>query len=182
MESDVPKNRENDKRELGQHGEEILNVRLDVVKRQGRLADFEDKVGRFLANPIFFIGFLGLHAGWVVVNLPFMPWSPWDPYPFTFLATVASVEAPFIALLVLMHQHRQDRVNELRDELSLQINLNVERKSSLTLRMLDDLYRHLGHEPNYDGLDRLKHDLDPQQLMNDVREELDSAEGEEDAL
>jgi uncharacterized membrane protein len=30
-----------------------------------------------------------------VLNLPIFPWfRPWDPYPFVFLATFASAEAP----------------------------------------------------------------------------------------
>lgn len=168
--------------EFRQHGEEILNLRLEVAKRQGRLADFEDSVGRFLAHPMFFIALLALHVGWVAGNLPFVPWTPLDPYPFTFLATVASVEAPFIALLILMHQHRQARINELRDEVSLQIDLHVERKASLTLRMLEDLYRNLGYEPDHDGLQRLKRDLDPKGLVEGVRNELNEAEGEEDVM
>ncbi len=173
---------EKERDDVGQHSEEILNVRLETAKRQGRLADVVDSVGRILADPVFFTLFLGAHVGWVVCNLPFMPWSPWDPYPFMLLATIASVEAPFIALLVLMHQHRQERINELRDEVMLQIDLHVERKASMTLRMLDELYRKLGHEPNHDGLDRLKHDLDPRQLMEDIRDELEKAEGEERSL
>lgn len=168
--------------ELGQHSEEILNVRLEVAKRQGRLADLTDTVGRTLANPTFFLLFLGAHLGWVLCNLPITPWDPWDPYPFMFLATVASVEAPFIALLVLMHQHRQERIDELRDEVMLQIDLHVERKASMSLRLLEDLYHRLGYEPDQEGLDTLKRDLDPRKLMEEIREELGRAEGEDDSL
>ena len=56
----------------------------------------------------------------VVLNLPVFPWfRPWDPYPFILLATFASAEAAFIALLVLMYQRRNARISELREEVSL---------------------------------------------------------------
>ena len=176
----MPDDNNQDQDYLGQRAGEILNVRLEVARRQGPLADFIDLVARTLSGPGFFTAFLGAHLAWVIVNLPWMPWEPWDPYPFVFLATVASAEAPFIALLILMHQHRQERINELRDELALQINLHIERKTSMTLRMLEDLYREMGRTPDHEGIDRLKHDLDPRELMEQIREELDQAEGEED--
>ena len=176
----VPDDTNQDQDFLGQRAGEILNVRLEVAKRQGRLGDFVDMVGRTLAGPVFFTAFLGIHVAWVILNLPWMPWEPWDPYPFVFLATVASAEAPFIALLILMHQHRQERINELRDELALQINLHIERKASMSLRMLEDLYREMGRTPNLKGLDRLKEDLDARELMEQIREELEEAEGEAD--
>ena len=176
----LPGDYDQDRDYLGQRAGEILNVRLEVAKRQGPLGDFVDAVARILAGPLFFTVLLGSHIAWVILNLPWMPWQPWDPYPFVFLATVASAEAPFIALLILMYQHRQERINELRDELALQINLHIERKASLSLRMLEDLYREMGRTHDHEGLDRLKQDLDVRELMEQIREELDEAEGEED--
>lgn len=185
--SDQKKREPSDKKsshwqQLGEHAEDILNVRVEMAKRQSRLADFADAVGRVLVNPKFFIIFIVFHIAWIAFNLPFVPWRPWDPYPFTLMATIASVEAPIIALLVLIHQDRQERVNEIRDELSLQIDLHIERKASMTLRLLDDLYGKMGYEIEEEHLEHLKEDLDPEELLEEMRAELKQAEGESDAL
>jgi uncharacterized membrane protein len=83
---------------------EILNVRSEITKRQSRSAALVEGIGRALADPMFFIGLLAGHLLWVVLNLPIFPWfEPSDPYPFILLATFASAEAPFVALLILMY-------------------------------------------------------------------------------
>lgn len=165
--------------ELGKSAEDILNVRLEIASHQSRMADLIDGIGRVLAHPIFFVGLFASHVLWVGVNLPTVPWAPWDPYPFTFLATVASVEAPFIALLILVYQRRDRRIAELREEIDLQVTLHVERKTAMALRMLEELEKKVGIETDHDALDRLKKDLDPEHLMQDIRERLKEAEGDE---
>lgn len=165
---------------IGKDAAEILNVHTEVARRQSPVGSAVDAVGRFMAHPVLFVLIFVAHAGWVVLNLPLMPWEPWDPYPFMFLATVASVEAPFIALLVLMYQRRMQRIADLREEITLQVTLHVERKTSMALRVLDDLEDHLGIDEKQDGLDRMKQDLDPKRLLDEVGRDLRESEGSED--
>jgi uncharacterized membrane protein len=128
--------------------EEILNVREVVSRRRSRLARLIERSGATISSPALFVSLLAAHALWIVVNLPVVPWEPWDPYPFMFLATVASAEAPFLALLILMHQQRQEHVDELRGELSLQVSLQVERETTTILRMLDRIQARLDVIPD----------------------------------
>ena len=165
---------------VGGSTEEILNVRGEVARRRTRLSALIERVGHVLSHPAFFFALLAGHLLWILLNLPIYPWfAPWDPYPFTFLATIASVEAPFIALLVLMHQQRSQRVSELREETHLQVSLHVEREVSMALRQLEKLQRKdktaAGQDPEL--LQRLQEDLDPQRLMEEVRRDLRRAEG-----
>lgn len=167
----------------GQADEEILNVRAEVIKQRGGLASVVERIGHALASPTFFAALAFSHVAWVVVNLPLYPWfEPWDPYPFTFLATVASVEAPFIALLVLMHQERESRIEELREETHLQVALHAEREISVALRLLREIQLHhnIETEEDLDLLDHLQENLDAQHLMQHVRRDLRDAEGTDD--
>jgi uncharacterized membrane protein len=163
--------------------EEILNVREVVGKRRSTLARLIDRVGGAMSSPFLFLGFLATHMLWIVSNLPVMPWEPWDPYPFVFLATVASAEAPFLALLILMHQQRQEHVNELRGEVALQVSLQVERETTMILRMLDRIQRQVGvptSETDPGALAHLEQDLDPHRLLENVRQHLrEEEEGDE---
>jgi uncharacterized membrane protein len=154
---------------------EILNVRSEITKRQSRSAALVEGIGRALADPTFFIGLLAGHLLWVVLNLPIFPWfEPWDPYPFILLATFASAEAPFVALLILMYQKRASRISELREELSLQVSLHLERQMTVMLRLLREVQDRLDITSREDPalLDRVKDELDPRQLMESLRSHL----------
>jgi uncharacterized membrane protein len=162
--------------------EEILNVGEAVAARRTRLAGVVEATGRFLANPLFIVGFLAAHVLWVALNLPFVPWQPWDPYPFMFLATVASAEAPFLALLILMHQQRQARIEELRNELSLQVSLQVERETTMVLRMLKRVQERVDADvADLDGdlIAHLQQDLDARSLMENLRAHLHEVDGDD---
>ena len=121
-----------------------------------------------LSHPAFFLALLASHLLWIVLNLPIYPWwEPWGPYPFIFLATIASAEAPFIALLVLMHQQRNQRLSELREETPLQVSLHMEREVSWVLHLLPE---------------RLQEELDARRLMEEVRCDLHRTQGDKSPI
>jgi uncharacterized membrane protein len=159
--------------------EDILNVRSETIARRTRLLSVIDKIGSALSKPGFFLILLLSHLTWIFLNLPFSPGKPWDPYPFIFLATLASVEAPFIAILILMHQQRNTRIDELRGEIELQVSLHIERQTSMTLRILRELQKGLQvpTEQDKELLERMEAFLDPLELMQFVRDQLKEIEG-----
>ena len=165
---------------LGGRSEEILNVRKEVAERRSRLSAWIEDVGHVLSHPAFFLALLASHLLWIALNLPIYPWwEPWDPYPFTFLATIASVEAPFIALLILMHQQRNQHVSELREETHLQVSLHMEREVSWVLHLLAERRREGGTgEQDAELLERLQEELDARRLMEEVRSDLHRTQGD----
>ena len=165
---------------------EILNVRRRIEADRGRGRQAVVRVGNVLARPAFFFTLLLLHAGWIVANLPgWVPWAPWDPPPFALLATIASVEAPFIALLILMRQEHDRRIAELREETALQVDLHTEREASAQLRLLVAIAERLGIErldeiAESDGepaldLDAMQRTLDPEHLVEETRRQLEES-------
>ncbi len=74
----------------------------------------------FTANAVFFLV-------WLVVNTNLI-WglAPFDPFPFGFLTMVVSLEAIFLAIIVLISQNRQTRTAELREEIELYISTYAE--------------------------------------------------------
>jgi uncharacterized membrane protein len=159
------------------HCNDILSVREELAAGRGPLGSAIDKIGSLLAHPLFFAFLAITHVGWLVANLPWMPWEPWDPYPFTFLATVTSAEAPFIALLILMAQERDRRVEELREEVNLQVDLHTQREVTRSLRMLADLHRHLGLEGDPEDDEEfaeMMKPVDAKALLHEVAKRLES--------
>jgi uncharacterized membrane protein len=175
--------RPNHWQKISKSTQEILNVRSEVTKHRQWPQALVDWVGSALASPKFFIAMAAFHLLWVVLNLPIYPawYKPWDPYPFTFLATIASVEAPFIALLVLMRQQRDSHIEELREEIDLQVSLHLERQSTVLLRLVDEIQKKLGVETEQDRevLENMEDYLDPEILMENLRRHLSRIEEDE---
>ena len=167
-------------RTFGEKGE-VLNVRAEMTKRRGRTGAVIDATGRTLAHPPFFILLAVSHLLWVVLNVRLIPGiEPWDPYPFVFLATISSVEAPFIATLVLMRQHRDERVAELREEIDLQVTLHIEQEVSAALQLLREMQGALQVQTRVEGeaLEGMQKPLDPEHLLDHLEKHLDESEGE----
>lgn len=170
--------------QVRENASEVLNVRAEVTRAQRWPGAVTEAVGHVLAYPMFFVGLLLLHLLWVILNLEIVSGlEAWDPYPFTFLATFASVEAPFISILVLIYQRRSSRISELREEVNLQVSLHLERQMSVTLRLLGEMEARLGIDSEEDPglLERLRQPLDPKELLHSLRRELQRAEGNEQA-
>ena len=68
---------------------------------------------------------------------------PFDPFPFPFLTMTVSLEAIFLALIVLASQNRLSRQTDKRSHLDLQIDLLAEREMTAVLQLLQDIASHL---------------------------------------
>ncbi len=83
-------------------------------------------------------------GAWVVVNVGAIPGiAPFDPFPCPFLTMTVSLEAIFLALVVLASQNRLALQADKRSHLDLQIDLLAEREMTAVLQLLQDIARHL---------------------------------------
>ncbi len=100
---------------------------------------------------------------WVMWNLGVIPGVvPFDPYPFGLLTMIVSLEAIFLAIIVLISQNRASRVAELREELTLKINVIIEQEITKTLKLMVDHMSKNGFNLSEDR--ELKHMLRPTDL------------------
>jgi uncharacterized membrane protein len=83
-------------------------------------------------------------GAWVTVNAGAVRGiRPFDPFPFPFLTMTVSLEAIFLALVVLASQNRLTRQADKRSHLDLQIDLLAEREMTAVLQLLQDIVQHL---------------------------------------
>ena len=124
--------------------------------------------------------FLVIHAigfvVWIYWTLPFSGLPKFDPYPYSMLTTIVSLEAIFLAIFVLMTQSRESRIGELREELTLQVNLRMEEEITKTLHLVAGLYSRLGlvlaDDPE---LKAMLEPLDPKKMESDLAEQISSS-------
>jgi uncharacterized membrane protein len=110
---------------------------------------------------------------WILWNVPGTGLPKFDPYPYGMLTTIVSLEAIFLSIFVLMTQSRESRIGELREELTLQVNLRMEEEITKTLHLVAGLYARLGlkmaDDPELKGM---LEPLDPKRIEQDLVEQI----------
>lgn len=105
--------------------------------RAEKIADYFTKnfgtMGFFVFNLVWF-------SVWVIWNSGLIPPLPvFDPYPFVLLITIVSLEAICLAVLVLISQNRAAKIDKLRSEVDLQINMIAEQEITKIISLLSVL-------------------------------------------
>ncbi len=103
-----------------------------------------DRMIAFASSTPFLVVHAIVFIVWIAWNVPGSGLSRFDPYPFGMLTTIVSLEAIFLSIFVLMTQSRESHIGELREELTLQVNLKIEEELTKTLHLVAGLYSRLG--------------------------------------
>ena len=83
-----------------------------------------------LINVAFFLFWLFINTG----NFPFI--KPFDPYPFILLTTTVSLEAIILSIFVLISQNRAGKIDDLREEIDLQVDIITESELTKLMKLL----------------------------------------------
>ncbi|HWL39042.1 MAG TPA: DUF1003 domain-containing protein [Gemmatimonadaceae bacterium] len=115
-------------------------------------------------------------VAWILLNSPLPGMPQFDPYPFGMLTTIVSLEAIFLSIFVLMTQSRESKIGELREELTLQVNLRIEEEVTKTLHLVAGLYSRLNLQLADDAeLRSMLEPLDPKAIESDLAEQINKA-------
>ncbi len=99
-----------------------------------KLADF--MTSNFGSNTFLFLNVF-LFTIWILVNTNQIKGiSAFDPFPFNLLTNIVSLEAIILAIFVLISQNRTAKVDDLREETHLQLNLISEREITKLMKMM----------------------------------------------
>lgn len=133
--------------------QEKLARRRHVIRSFKARADAKrntsEKFADMLTAKLGSIVFLSLNvvwfAVWILWNTGMIPnLKPFDPFPFGLLTMVVSLEAIVLAIIVLISQNREAKVNELREEVDLQINMIAEEEVTKLISLVALLMEHQG--------------------------------------
>lgn len=162
--------------------EENLDKRLKAIKsfkaRANAKRTVTEKFADWLTSKFGSITFLVINAvwflAWILINTGKIPMiEPFDPYPFGFLTMVVSLEAIFLAIIVLVSQNREARVAELRDEIELQIDTIAEGELTKLINLMVILMEKQGIKIDEDPeLRKMLKPVDNKKLQDDLEKEL----------
>ena len=156
-------------------------VALKVAHAADRnwLQRFADRLIRLASSATFLAVHIAWFLAWILWNSGILGNTPFDPYPFGFLTLVVSLEAIFLAIFVLMGQSREAAIAELREELTLQVNLRMEAEVTKTLQLVAGLYTRLGHTIAEDSeLKEMLQALDAERLEKELLQQIRGADGQ----
>lgn len=123
----------------------------DPAKHRRRIRSFKAKIDAKRTAAERFADWLTSSFGTITFLLAnvviFVFWIAWntghmsglrvvDPYPFGFLTMAVSLEAIFLAVIVLISQNREARIANLREEVDLYINTYSEYEITKVIYLL----------------------------------------------
>jgi uncharacterized membrane protein len=137
-------------------------------------------IADWLTNLASTTGFFVFHvlgfSIWLLWNSPIFGLPQFDPFPYGLLTMIVSLEAIFLSIFVLMSQSRESKIGELREELTLQVNLRIEEEVTKTLHLVAGLYTRMGHTLGNDpDLREMLLPLDPKKMEQEVTEQIQDA-------
>ena len=150
--------------------ETVLEMEKENVQSRSVAEHIADKVTTYAGSTPFIIFHIIWFGGWILLNGRILGIHPFDPFPFSFLTLVVSLEAIFLTLLVLMSQNRMTKEADKRAHLDLQINMLDEQETTMILRMVQNISKHLGLK---DELDDSIKELCEETDVNHVAKTLD---------
>lgn len=114
-----------------------------------------EKIADWITNTFGTMAFLIINVIWFTVwlgwNTNLIPGvQPFDPFPFGLLTTIVSLEAIILAIFVLISQNRAERVDDLRQEMDLQVDMIAEEELTKLLRMVSLLMEKNGIDLSQD--------------------------------
>jgi uncharacterized membrane protein len=155
-----------------------LNKAFRAIKAQhsanrSRSEILADRMIGLASSTAFLVIHAVLFIVWIVWNIPGVPLPQFDPYPYGMLTTIVSLEAIFLSIFVLMTQSRESKIGELREEVTLQVNLRIEEEVTKTLHLVAGLYSRLGLKLADDPeLKSMLEPLDPKRIEEDLAEQI----------
>jgi uncharacterized membrane protein len=151
-------------------------IKAEHASMRSSMEVLADRMISFASSTPFLVVHAILFIAWIVWNLPFSGLPRFDPYPYGMLTTIVSLEAIFLSIFVLMTQSRESRIGELREELTLQVNLRMEEEITKTLHLVSGLYARLNLQLADDPeLKAMLEPLDPKKIENDLAEQISAS-------
>ena len=137
-----------------------LNARRSIFDR------FADSLTTFFGTVTFLIANIAFFGLWIAFNTI-------DPYPFEFLTMVVSLEAIFLAVVVLISQNREGKITELREEIELYINTYAESEITKVMHLLTLLLEKQGIDVSADKeLQSMLKSLREDEIENELERQL----------
>jgi uncharacterized membrane protein len=119
------------------------NANVDFEEHLGPFQRIADWIARFSGSIAFLLIHCVWFVGWIAINAANIGIRPFDPYPFGLLNMLVSLEAIFLACLVLISQNRQVAKDRVRSDIEYEVNVKAELEVAHLHEKIDKLQQKL---------------------------------------
>lgn len=136
-----------------------------------------DKLTTRSGTPAFLFFNALLFLVWITINLGYSrEIVPFDPFPFGLLTMIVSLEAIFLSIFVLISQNRQARINTIREEMHLRINLIAEDEITKVLEVLAEIRTKIGIKKPDAELEKMLEQINTNYIETSIAEQMNRAD------
>ena len=147
----------------------INRLRTEAARERGVQDRVADAITSFAGRMTFLYLHVLWFGTWIALNSGRFGIRPFDPYPYGLLTMTVSLEAIFLATLVLISQNRLSAESERRADLGLQIGLLSEHELTHVLHMLDAIQDKMGIDNDQDSdLADLEIETKPEDVLAEI--------------
>jgi uncharacterized membrane protein len=149
-----------------------------ALSNRSTLEKISDSITNFSGTIPFLIAHIVWFTVWIGMNIHRIKGVPaFDPFPFGLLTMIVSLEAIVLSVFVLLSQNRAAKIDTLRAELNLQVNLIAEEEITKTLEMLASIQKKLGILEEDIELDRMLNRIDTSYIERALQKQLENGQG-----
>ncbi|HET7464862.1 MAG TPA: DUF1003 domain-containing protein [Longimicrobium sp.] len=130
-------------------GHRVEAVKARFAEERTPMERFADWLMAIASSTPFLIAHVAWFAFWIVWNVMGRH-AAFDPFPFGLLTMVVSLEAIFLSIFVLLSQRREAQIAELREEMTLEVEMRTEEEVTKLLQLVAGLYGRLGYSLSED--------------------------------
>jgi len=142
----------------------LRSIKAKADAKRTIMEKMADSMTSNFGSNAFLIFNVILFTTWILINTNQISSIPsFDPFPFNLLTNIVSLEAIILAIFVLISQNRTSKVDDLREETHLQLNLISEREITKLMKMMTLLLERQGID--------LSQDPELQKMIRPVSEE-----------
>lgn len=146
------------------------------LRSRSFLTQIADDLTAICGSTPFLIFHVLFFAGWIAINLDYVPWIvPFDPFPFGLLTMVVSLEAIFLSIFVLVSQNRSSYISTIRDEVHLGVNAIAEEEITKILEVLAEIRKELGIKKPDPQLEKMLERIDTGYIERSILDQMDRA-------
>ena len=159
---------------ISEQREKIKSFKAKMDLQRGVSDKLADTMTSLFGSVWFLIFNAVWFGGWMLANTGLIPGiKAFDPFPYGLLTMVVSLEAIFLAIIVLISQNRAAKIADLREEIDLQLNVRAEQEITKLLIIVDEIHDHLGLDPEDDAeLIMMKQRTDLDAIEKELAQEL----------
>lgn len=88
---------------------------------------------------------------WIILNSPELGFTPFDPFPYGLLTMAVSLEAIFLAIIILISQNRQGKIADIRQKMDFEVDVRGEEETTKILKLLQEIHAHTGSKHKADA-------------------------------